>query len=97
MRKLSRPIAGDSSLTASPDTRPPASSTFSITNLVNFTPAARGPAAETSLTSGSPPRGYTATLIRIAASPASLAVLPALIIPTPDYGVPLITPLDRKV
>ncbi|MDQ3965238.1 MAG: hypothetical protein M3246_02105, partial [Actinomycetota bacterium] len=80
---------------ASSGTRPPDALTFSITSFENFPLAARGEAAETSLTSGSPFLGYTATFTLIAASPAFLSVLFAYIIPDRDYCVPRITTLEH--
>jgi hypothetical protein len=66
---------------------PPESLTLSMITLENLSLAARGEAAETSLTSGSPLFGYTATLMPIPASPSFLCVRFAYIIPSPDYCV----------
>jgi hypothetical protein len=65
-------------------------------NLENFSVAARGEAAETSLTSGSPIFGYTATLMPIPASPSFLCVRFAYIIPSPDYCVPPSKTLEQE-
>src|SRR5215210_243746 len=79
---------------ASSGTPPPEALTSSITNPKNFLLAAGGEAAETSLTSGSPSFGYTATLTVIPASPASVSVWFAYITCPPDYCVPLTTTLE---
>jgi hypothetical protein len=65
-------------------------------NLENFSLAARGEAAETSLTSGSPLFGYTAILMPIPASPSFLCVRFAYIIPSPDYCVPPTKTLEQE-
>jgi hypothetical protein len=65
-------------------------------NLENFSLAARGEAAETSLTSGSPLFGYTAILMPIPASPSFLCVRFAYIIPSRDYCVPPSKTLEQE-